>query len=106
MHVKDLSLKWSELGEKRWDDSFHFVWESDEHKGVARPNVKVIRIKQEYRLAMLATACRHFKFNIFVRNIFLLEIHSSCLESASREFHSTGWLAHLTTLVSWRRTIE
>lgn len=65
----------------------YFVWEGNEHEGVARPNVEVIRIKQEYRLTMLVTACRHFKFNIFVRNIFLLEIHSRCLQSASLELH-------------------
>ena len=46
--------------------------------------MEVTRIKQEYRLTTLVTACRHFKFNIFVRNIFLLEIHSKCLESVPR----------------------
>ena len=93
VHVKDLSLKWSELGGKKRDDSFYFVWKRDEHKRVARPNVKVIRIKQEYRLAMLVTACRHFKFNIFMRNIFLLEIHSRGLESAypANSIQQAGW---------------
>jgi hypothetical protein len=61
----------------------YFVWESDEHEGVARPNVEVIRIKQEPRLTMLVVACRHFKFNILMGNIFLLEIHSTGLESVA-----------------------
>ena len=83
----------------------YFVWEGDEHERVARPNVEVIRIKQGYRSTVLITACRHFKFNIFMRNIFLLVIHSKCLESASLEPHPRR-LAHLTTLINWRRTME
>lgn len=103
VHVKDLSLKWSELAGRGKNEmtGIYFVWERDEHEGVARPNVKVIRIKQEFRLTMLVTACRHFKFNIFMRNIFLLEINSGCLQSASLGPHPASRLAHLTTLINW-----
>lgn len=54
----------------------YFVWQSNEHEGVARPYVEMIRIKEEGRIAVLVVSCRHFKFNILMRNIFLLKIHS------------------------------
>jgi len=54
----------------------YFVWQCDEHEGMARPNVEVIRIKEEDRIAVVVVSCRHFKFNILMRNIFLLKIHS------------------------------
>lgn len=43
---------------------------------MARPYVEVIRIKEEDRIAVVVVSCRHFKFNILMRNIFLLKIHS------------------------------
>lgn len=55
--------------------------------------MEVIRIKQECRLTMLVTACRHFKFNIFMKNIFLLEIHSRWASSQrpSNPTQQAGW---------------
>jgi len=55
----------------------YFVWQCNEHEGMARPYVEVIRIKEEGRTAVLVVSCRHFKFNILVRYIFLLKIHST-----------------------------
>ena len=43
---------------------------------MARPDMEVVRIQQKRRFAIVFT-CRHFQFDIFVPDIFLLIIHST-----------------------------
>jgi len=38
--------------------------------------MKVVRIKGENRFPITSSACRHFQFDIFVPDVFLLIVHA------------------------------
>lgn len=57
----------------------NLVWKSDKHKRMARPDVEMVRIKEKNGSAVCILACRNFEFNVLVRDVFLMVIHSGDL---------------------------
>ena len=62
----------------------NLVGERYEHERMTGPDVQVIRVQEEGRLAV-GLACRHPELEVVVGNIRLLEVHSGVTDGHRRE---------------------
>ena len=55
----------------------NLIGKRNKHKGVSRPDMKVVRVEQKGRISAGygRRARRHLEFDIFVRDVFLRVVH-------------------------------